>query len=160
MTKNKGTGRTMVAVVTLLALLIAAGQAMAFEKVSNCELREYGVRIGYIIGPRVPVIVPLKKATSEAVFSDFFKAMAKTEDIDFLEKYAHKEDVEKTKEEYRNTLIGHLEVRSELINNLFYGGQWIRPQRLSCEVCYSDECRVLHADIRMSTTMIVHPEAE
>jgi hypothetical protein len=161
--KNKGTGvittAVIVAIIAAIIFLATAATARAFEKVSNCELREYGIRILYVVGPRVPLVIPLRKANSEEVYSDFFKAMSGA-DIDLLEKYAYKEDVEKAVKEYRNTLIGNLGIHSELVNNVFYGGQRIAPMRLSCTVCDGYECGVLHADIRMSITRISHPVAE
>lgn len=162
--KNKGTGKIIaaiiVAIIATIIFLATAAKAEAWEKVSNCELREYGLRIGYIIGPRVPLVIPLAKANSEEVYSDFFKAMSGASDIDFIEKYAYKEDVERSHEEHRGTLVGELAITSELVNNVFYGGQRISPIRLSCKVCDGDECGVLHADIRMSITRIAHPVAE
>jgi hypothetical protein len=150
---------TIVAIIATIIFLATAATARAFEKVSNCELREYGIRILYVVGPRVPVVIPLRKANSEEVYSDFFKAMSGA-DIDLLEKYAYPEDVEKAVKEYRNTIVGTLAITSELVNNISYGGQRINPMRLSCTVCDGDECGVLHADIRMSITRISHPVAE
>jgi hypothetical protein len=156
--RSKGVLAVIAAVILVVSLLFVS-QAKAFEKVKNCTLSEYGIRIGYIIGPRVPLVIPLRKANSEEVYSDFFKAMSGA-DIDLLEKYAYPEDVEKAVKEYRNTIVGTLAITSELVNNISYGGQRINPMRLSCTVCDGDECGVLHADIRMSITRISHPVAE
>lgn len=143
----------MIAALTLASIFafvaLAAVSHAEFVNSKDCKLTVYGNRALYLVGPRVRTEIKLKdginmeKAAVDLIAGDW---------SEFKEKYVV-DDGKKIDQKHIDTLINRLS-RTELVNEIAYGGERLNPVRLSCKICEDGECGRINLDVRLTVTKL------